>query len=164
MIMRDPIVGGRRKAEAEALGGRRKAEAHAPLKKQFPRFRLWSSAFYFNSGFTLVEIMIVVGIIGLLAAVAVPNFIQTRNYSRSSICINNLRLIDAAKEQYALEWSLQAGTATTSTDCTPYLKQNTFPVCPGTPTAYATNAIGFYPTCALAGAAAGASPKSHRLD
>ena len=50
-------------------------------------------------GFTLVEIMIVVAIIGLLAAIAVPNFVTARNNARTSTCINNMRLIDAAKEQ-----------------------------------------------------------------
>ncbi|HTL71458.1 MAG TPA: prepilin-type N-terminal cleavage/methylation domain-containing protein [Candidatus Eisenbacteria bacterium] len=117
-----------------------------------------------SKGFTLVEIMIVVAIIGLLAAIAVPNFVQARNSARSSTCINNLRLIDSAKEQYAIENNIASGTATTSTDCTPYLKNNAFPVCPGTSTAYTTNAVGVFPTCALAGSASGMTPKSHRLD
>ena len=117
-----------------------------------------------TKGFTLVEIMIVVAIIGLLAAIAVPNFVQARNAARSSTCIYNLRLIDSAKEQYAIENNTANGAATSSTTCTAYLKQNVFPTCPSTATAYTTNAIGTYPTCALAGAAAGATPKSHRLD
>ena len=115
-------------------------------------------------GFTLVEIMIVVAIIGLLAAIAVPNFVQARNSARSNACVNNLRLIDAAKEQYAIENNIASGVATTSANCTAYLKNNVFPICPGTSTAYTTNVIGNYPTCGLAGAASGATPKSHRLD
>lgn len=115
-------------------------------------------------GFTLVEIMIVLAIIALLVGIAVPNFIQTRNYSRSSICINNLRLIDAAKEQYAIENNAAVGAATTSNDCLPYLKNSAFPSCPGTAVAYTTNTVGTYPTCALAGGAAGVTPRSHRLD
>lgn len=117
-----------------------------------------------RQGFTLVEIMIVVAIIGLLAAIAVPNFVQARNSARSNTCINNLRLIDSAKEQYAIENNIANGAATTSDNCTPYLKNNTFPVCPATSTAYTTNPIGTFPVCALSGSAAGMTPKSHRLD
>ena len=117
-----------------------------------------------SKGFTLVEIMIVVAIIGLLAAIAVPNFIQARNSARSSTCINNLRLIDSAKEQYAIENNIANGASTTSTDCTPYLKNNSFPVCPGTSSAYTTNNVGVFPSCGLAGSAAAMTPKSHRLD
>jgi prepilin-type N-terminal cleavage/methylation domain-containing protein len=56
-----------------------------------------------KTGFTLVEIMIVVAIIGLLAGIAIPNFIKARETARKNACINNLRLIDSAIQQWALE-------------------------------------------------------------
>ena len=56
-----------------------------------------------KAGFTLVEIMIVVAIIGLLAAIAIPNFVRARTTAQMNACINNLRQIDSAKQQWALE-------------------------------------------------------------
>ena len=64
-----------------------------------------------KAGFTLVEIMIVVAIIGLLAAIAIPNFVRARATSQANACINNLRQIDGAKQQWALE-NNQTGSAT----------------------------------------------------
>ncbi len=104
-----------------------------------------------TAGFTLVEIMIVVAIIGLLAAIAVPNFAQARTNARRGTCINNLRLIDAAKEQWALETNANTGAAVAAADITPYLKGNAMPACPANGN-YTIDVVGTRPSCSNAGA------------
>lgn len=101
-----------------------------------------------KSGFTLVEIMIVVLIIGLLAAIAIPSFAKARTRARISACINNLRQIDSAKEQYAMENNLNDGATVTNTQLAPYIK-GSFPACPAGG-AYTINTIGNNPTCNIA--------------
>ncbi len=77
-----------------------------------------------RGGFTLVEIMIVVAIIALLAAIAVPGFLRARKRSQASRILNDLRLIDAAVDQYAIETNKASGAAVAVTDWTNYLKKN----------------------------------------
>jgi prepilin-type N-terminal cleavage/methylation domain-containing protein len=75
-----------------------------------------------KSGFTLVEIMIVVAIIGLLAAIAIPNFVKARENAQLHSIQNNLRILDGAKDQWALENKQGTGSTPAWTDLTPYLK------------------------------------------
>ena len=78
-----------------------------------------------TAGFTLVEIMIVVAIIALLAAIAVPGFLRARKRSQASKIINDLRLIDAAVDQYAIENAKSSGATVGTADWTNYLKKDT---------------------------------------
>jgi len=77
-----------------------------------------------RSGFTLVEIMIVVAIIALLAAIAVPGFLRARKRSQASRILNDLRMIDSACDQYAIETSRTTGATINVTDWTNYVKKN----------------------------------------
>ena len=78
-----------------------------------------------RTGFTLVEIMIVVAIIALLAAIAVPGFLRARKRSQASRIINDLRLIDSAVDQYAIETNKKSGDAVAIADWSNYLKKDT---------------------------------------
>ncbi|HET6452760.1 MAG TPA: prepilin-type N-terminal cleavage/methylation domain-containing protein [Armatimonadota bacterium] len=102
-------------------------------------------------GFTLIEIMIVVLIIGILLAIAVPNFVKARETSRAKACVSNLKQIDSAKEQWAMD------TKAGDTDPGPlmtaiagsglYIKAE--PECPSGGV-YTIGLIGADPTCSIA--------------
>ncbi len=98
-----------------------------------------------SKGFTLVEIMIVVLIIGILMAIAVPNFIKARSSSRQKTVIANLKQIDSAKEQWAMENGAVAGTAVTEANLSPaYMKS--YPLNTPVTGAYVANPVGTNPT------------------
>ena len=78
-----------------------------------------------RAGFTLVEIMIVVAIIALLAAIAVPGFLRARKRSQASKILNDLRMIDAAVDQYAIETTKLGGATVDVSDWTNYVKKDT---------------------------------------
>jgi prepilin-type N-terminal cleavage/methylation domain-containing protein len=81
-----------------------------------------------QGGFTLVEIMIVVAIIGLLASIAIPNYVRSRKAAQKTTCVSNLQAIDGAIENWALEGKKAAGQAVTFEDISAYLNHKV--VCP----------------------------------
>jgi prepilin-type N-terminal cleavage/methylation domain-containing protein len=107
-----------------------------------------------SPGFTLVEIMIVVAIIGLLAAIAIPNFMRDRAKAQQNACINNLRQIDSAINQWAMETGQLTGANIGNVMIiSAYIKLNSnssVPGCPGGGT-YSTGQVAVVPqvSCTL---------------
>jgi prepilin-type N-terminal cleavage/methylation domain-containing protein len=123
------------------------------------------------AGFTLVEIMIVVAIIGLLATIAIPNFVRARLKAQQSACINNLRQIDGAKQTWALENKASQNTVPVIANIQPYLGRGTAgtaPTCPADSsssfaTSYSLNDLQTAPACLILPGVPGDST-GHHLD
>jgi prepilin-type N-terminal cleavage/methylation domain-containing protein len=106
-------------------------------------------------GFTLVEIMIVVAIIGLLAAIAIPNFVKARETAQKNACIGNLKQIQGAVQVWAIDQN-KTGTDTPTTGdlVTNYIKK--WPTCPKSGTVYVSPAVSADPVCPT-------DPTNHKL-
>ena len=89
-----------------------------------------------------------IAVIGMLAAIAIPNFVKARNTAQMNACINNLRLIDGAKAAWALENKKEMTDTPTQAEVGAYLKDGQLPICPVGGT-YAINAVGKDPVCSV---------------
>jgi hypothetical protein len=106
-----------------------------------------------SQGGEVVLILPAVAVVGALTAIAIPNFIKARNTSQQNACINNLRVLDAAKQQWAIEKNKKSTDTPEASDLQPYLGRGgngEMPVCPAGGT-YTLGAVGEKPTCSVPG-------------
>lgn len=102
-----------------------------------------------RQGFTLTEIMIVVSVIGLLAAISTPSFMNARSASRMNTCINNLRQLTGAKDQWAMEHAKNEADPVVMNEVIVYMKGG-LPTCPSSGTYNFAN-VGSNATCTITG-------------
>ena len=115
----------------------------APKKSGMPT---WAIVLIIVGGVGLVMMVVV----GLLAAIAVPNFIRAREMAQRNVCINNLRMIDAAKQQWSLENKKENGDPVEDNQINQYLKDGARPVCAKGGT-YIYGPVGNEPSCSIHG-------------
>lgn len=101
-----------------------------------------------RAGLTLIETLIVIGIIGVVIAIVLPALARSRAATQRKTCILNLREIDAAKEQFAIEKRKLQGATVRTSDVTPYIRGSTMPICKAGGT-YSIQRIGRDPRCSL---------------
>ena len=89
-----------------------------------------------------------IAVVGMLAAIAIPNFVRARTTAQMNACINNLHMMDGAKQQWALENKKSPTDTPTQSDVAPYLPNSQLPICPAGGT-YMINAVGKDPTCTI---------------
>jgi prepilin-type N-terminal cleavage/methylation domain-containing protein len=121
------------------------------------------------TGFTLVEIMIVVAIIGLLASIAIPNFVTSRKNAQATACINNIRVIQGAKDMWSLEAKKSSSDTATEAELQPYIGHGAtgkLPTCPNDSastfaTSYSVNQVDAMVICNIGG---GNAQYPHKLE
>ena len=102
-----------------------------------------------SAGFTLVEIMIVIAVIGLLAVMAMPNYVRVRDFSQTNVCLNNLRVLSGAKAQFAIEARLTHGDGIAPAELDPYMRKPFDELEEPAGYDYNVGNVGTSPTCTL---------------